>query len=172
MGTPLVLTQQVDTTTWQALGLVLTLLGLVVSVVVWRARGAGHALRAAAWSLVPLAAGLTGLLRLAWEVLDSLLEWAAGLVFSPLVWLGVAVAVVALLLHVAGGVLVRRSHRTVSGPGGVGSAPRAEIRGARPAPGLSQPASGKQPRRQRKQQDQLVDDQDDIEAILRKHGIS
>ena len=172
MGTPLVLTQQIDSTTWQALGLVLTLLGLGISVVVWRARGAGHGLRAVAWSLVPLAAGLTGLLRLAWEVLDSLLEWAVRLVFSPLVWLGVAVAVVALLLHVAGGVLVRRAHRTGSGRTGVSGAPRAEVHGTRPAPVSSRPASGKQPRKQRKQDDQLVDDQDDIEAILRKHGIS
>ena len=170
MGTPLVLTQQIDSTTWQALGLVLTLLGLGLSVVVWRARGAGHGLRAVAWSLVPLAAGLTGLLRLAWEVLDSLLEWAVRLVFSPLVWLGVALAVVALLLHVSGSVLVRRSHRTGTGRTGVGSAPRAEVHGAPPAPASSQPA-GKQ-RKQRKQDDQLVDDQDDIEAILRKHGIS
>ena len=40
---PLVLTQQVDSSTWQALGLVLTLVGLGISVVVWRRSGAGRA---------------------------------------------------------------------------------------------------------------------------------
>ena len=42
MGTPLVLTQQIDATTWQALGLLLTLAGLLVSVAVWRRAGAGR----------------------------------------------------------------------------------------------------------------------------------
>jgi hypothetical protein len=155
MGTPQVLTQQVDAVTWQALGLVLTLLGLMVSVVVWRRAGAGRGLRAAAWSLVPLAAGLTGLLRLAWEILDSLLRWGARLVFSPVVWLGLVVAGVALVLHVAGTVLLRRSG-TPPVRAGDGHRDRAAVDAA--------------PRR-RRGPEPVLEDQDDIEAILRKHGI-
>ena len=173
MGIPHVLTQQIDATTWQALGLVLTLLGLVVSGLVWRSRGAGHGLRAVAWSLVPLAAGLTGVLRLAWEVLDSVLRWAVGLVLSPIVWLGLAVAVLALVLHVAGGVLARRSRKAGGTRAEVASQPRGAVQGAPPAAaGVPTPAAGKQSRKERKQGQQVVDDQDDIEAILRKHGIS
>jgi hypothetical protein len=171
MGIPHVLTQQVDATTWQALGLVLTLVGLAASVLVWRSRGAGHGLRAVAWSLVPLAAGLTGVLRLAWDVLDSVLRWAVGLVFSPVVWLGLAVAVLALVLHVVGKVLLRRSRKA----GGTEPAVGAQTRGAVQGPAASTGATtavAKQSRKQRKQGQPLVDDQDDIEAILRKHGIS
>lgn len=157
--TPQVLNQQVDAATWQALGLVLTIAGLLVSVVVWRRAGAGRGLRAAAWSLVPLAAGLTGLLRLAWDILDLLLSWAVRLVFSPVVWLGIVVAVVALVLHVVGTLLLRRS----SGSGRRELAPGGERPGTAPAPRGGRPARA---------QGQVIDDQDDIEAILRKHGIS
>lgn len=146
MWTPLVLTQQIDSTTWQALGLLLTLVGLLVSAAVWRRSGAGPGLRAAGWSLVPLAAGLTGLLRLIWEILDSLLRWAVGLVFSPVVWTGLGVAAVAVVLHVAGSLLVRRQEGGRPGPSEVGG-------GGGGGGGLH------------------VEDQDDIEAILRKHGI-
>jgi hypothetical protein len=178
MGTPQVLTQQVDATTWQALGLVLTLVGLLVSVVVWRRAGTGHGLRAVAWSLVPLAAGLTGLLRLGWEVLDSLLRWATRLVFSPVVWLGVALAALAIALHVAGSVLVRRADRAADKGRSVESAPRGELQSPprRSAEASAEDStatpSRKQSRKQRRQDEQVVEDQDDIEAILRKHGIS
>ncbi len=154
---PLVLTQQIDSTTWQALGLTLTIAGLLISVVVWRRSGAGAGLRAAGWSLLPLAAGLTGLLGLVWEILDSLLGWATRLVFSPIVWLGLVVAVLAFILHVAGTFLTRRSERK-SGERSVST----ETPGALPA----------KTRSRRSSTSDVVEDQDDIEAILRKHGIS
>jgi hypothetical protein len=163
MRTPLVLTQQFDSTTWQALGLVLTVAGLLLSVVVWRRAGAGRGLRAAAWSLVPLAAGLTGLLRLGWDIADAVLRWAVRLVFSPVVWLGIVVAMVALVLHVAGGVLLRRSGR---------SAPARGVAGGPEKALYAAPAAPRAPRASKPQQDSRIEDQDDIEAILRKHGIS
>lgn len=160
---PLVLTQQVDSSTWQALGLVLTIVGLGLSVVVWRRSGAGHGLRAVSWSLVPLAAALTGVLRLVWEILDSVLSWATRLVFSPVVWLGIAVAGVAVVLHLAGGLLVRRSRKAVGAPE---QASAGELTSAPPA---TRPTTRTKPA---KRSDAVVEDQDDIEAILRKHGIS
>ncbi len=165
MGTPLVLSQQIDSTTWQALGLVLTLIGLALSVVVWRRSGPGRGLRAAGWSLVPLAAGLTGLLRLAWELLDSLLRWAVGMVFSPLAWIGLCVAAVALALHVAGSLLLRRRtpDRVGSGQSEVGGGPHG-------APPLTSSAGATGKRRTGRKQE-VLEDQDDIEAILRRHGI-
>ncbi len=53
-----------DDSTWQALGLVLTIAGLAVSAVLWSRRGPASGVRGAAWSLLPLAAGLTGVLKL------------------------------------------------------------------------------------------------------------
>lgn len=140
----------IETTTWVALGGTLTLLGLVASAVVWKRRGATAGLRGAAWSLLPLAAGLTGVLRLGADIVDAVSSWAVRLVFSPTVWLGVMVAGVSGALFVVSGFLRRR---------GVGRTrerrPRraaVETQGAKPAADLG------------------LDD--DIEAILKKHGIS
>ncbi|CAA9342239.1 MAG: hypothetical protein AVDCRST_MAG36-1452 [uncultured Nocardioidaceae bacterium] len=94
--------------TWQALGLLLTVVGLVLSAVVWSRRGPAAGVRAAAWSLLPLAAGLTGTLRLVGEVAGAVTRWATRLVFSPVVWLGLAVAVVAAVLFLVSGAMRRR----------------------------------------------------------------
>src|SRR3954452_1559252 len=147
----------VDAATWQALGLVLTLLGLVASVVIWARRGAVSGLRGVAWSLLPLAAGLTGVLRLGWDITDSVLQWAARLVFSPVVWLGLVVAMVSLVLFVVTGALRRRTEPT-KGP---------------VTPGKRQPSLGRGSTRPAtvSSADPAVGGMEDIEAILRKHGI-
>ena len=75
----------IDASTWQALGITLTLLGLVISFLVWKRRGAAAGLRGVAWSLLPAAAGLTGTLRLLWQIANSVGNWAVRLVFSPVV---------------------------------------------------------------------------------------
>jgi hypothetical protein len=98
---------ELDNATWQALGLVLTLLGLGVSMLLWSRRGPVTGLRGVAWSLLPLAAGLTGVLRLGWEIGDSVVRWAVRLVFSPVVWLGLLVAALAAVLFVVSGLMRR-----------------------------------------------------------------
>ena len=99
----------VDVVTWQALGLLLTLLGLGVSALVWSRSGTAAGLRAVAWSLLPLAAALTGTLRLFAVVVGATLAWATRLVFSPVVWLGLLLALASAVLFVLSGVLRRRS---------------------------------------------------------------
>jgi hypothetical protein len=138
----------IDVTTWSALGVTLSILGLVLSVLVWRARGAAAGLRAVAWSLLPAAAGLTGTLRLLAEIADRVGSWALGLVFSPVVWLGISLLGLSVVLFGVSAVLRRR---------GVGTSDRA-VTARRQRPGV--PATTKD------------EDLDDIEAILRKHGIS
>ena len=146
-----------DYTTWQALGLTLTLLGLVLSVLVWRRRGAASGLRGVAWSLLPLAAALTGTLRLLWRVGDAVVDWAVRLVFSPVVWLGIVLAGVSVVLFVVSGFLRKRS------PAGEGRKARKQVTAER----SSAPAtrSGSTPAAEEGLED-------DIEAILRRHGIS
>lgn len=144
----------IDTATWQALGLTLTTLGLVLSFVLWRRRGAASGLRGVAWSLLPLAAALTGTLRLLWQVADAVVEWATRLVFSPVVWLGIVLAGASVVLFVASGMVRRRTARRTTGE--VGSTPPAK---GLPAPG-GRPAVSSD------------DDMADIEAILKKHGIA
>src|SRR6476620_2464371 len=74
------------------MGVTLTIVGLVLSMIVWRRRGPAAGLRGIAWALLPAAAGLTGTLRLVWDIGDSVVNWATRLVFSPVVWLGVVLA--------------------------------------------------------------------------------
>lgn len=143
-----------DSVTWQALTVVLTVLGLVGTVAFWRLRGPVAGLRMLAVSLLPAAAYLTGTLRLLWEVGAAVVRWATRLTFSPLMWLGLGVAATALVLFVVAGALARR---------GVGARPRrAELpreESRRPARTTSSaPAED--------------DDMADIEEILKRHGIS
>jgi hypothetical protein len=164
----------VDATTWQALGVTLTVIGLLLSLLVWRRRGAGSGLRGVAWSLLPAAAGFTGTLRLLWEIGDSVVRWAGRLVFSPLMWFGIALAGVSVVLFgVSAAVRARqpaRSRRTrrsapersASREARTGRLPSASSRrAASPPTGATGDVHGAD-----------SDDMADIEAILRKHGIS
>lgn len=162
----------IDATTWQALGLILTVLGLLISLLLWRRRGPASGVRGAAWSLLPLAAGLTGTLRLLWQIGDSILSWAVRLVFSPVVWIGVAVAGVSLMLFAVSAAMRARGIGTTRRATAQKSAQKstqrsAEQRAQDPAQQLPQKSS-------RKRAEPAVQDKDmdDIEAILRKHGIS
>src|SRR3954468_20908953 len=125
-----------DSATWQALGLVLTLLGLGGSALVWARRGPAKGLRGVAWSLLPLAAGLTGVLRLGWDITESVVNWAGRLVFNPVMWLGLVVTGGSVVLFVVSGWMRRR------GAPDKAAAPAAAGRGkALPAKRGSQPAS-------------------------------
>lgn len=148
-----------DYTTWQALGLTLTLLGLVLSALVWRRRGAAAGLRGVAWSLLPLAAALTGTLRLGWQVADAVVDWAVRLVFSPVVWLGIVLAGVSVVLFVVTGFLRGRAATA-------GGKARGQVTADRST--ASAPA-GKRAGAGTAAEEGL---EDDIEAILRRHGIS
>jgi uncharacterized protein (TIGR03382 family) len=156
----------IDAATWQAVGVTLTVVGLLLSILLWRRRGPASGLRGVAWSLLPAAAGLTGTLRLLWQIGSNILHWAIHLVFSPLVWGGVVLAGVSVLLFAVSAAMRAR---------GVGAAPSRQDRSlpserssptARPtSPSQAQPKGRSKPAVQ-------DDDMDDIEAILRRHGIS
>ncbi len=155
-----------DSTTWAALALVLTVFGAGWAWLSWRRRGPAAGLRGLAWALVPVAAWLTGTLRLAAAIIEDVLNWATRLVFSPVVWLGLAVGGVAVALWLISGVLLSR---------GIGV--RA---GAREVPGKQSGKQTKQPRAEEvpaskpgraKTKADDPDNMDDIEAILKRHGI-
>jgi hypothetical protein len=136
-----------DNTTWAALGLTLTLIGLCLSYVAYKRRGVAAGVRGVAWSLLPLAAGLTRTLKLAADIVDDVGSWAAHLVFSPFVWLGIALAGVSVVLF---GVSGKMGSRNSGGKKSPEALPKKASR-AKAAP--------------------VDDDMADIEAILRKHGI-
>jgi hypothetical protein len=139
-----------DSAAWGALAFALSTLLGVVTFFRWRAKGLAAGLRGAAWTILPVAAWLTGVLELAFDIADSVGHWALHLVFSPVVWLGVVLAGVSVVLFGASAVLAKRGVREVQGDD---APPPAIKRRGRGAPAIDE-------------------DLGDIEAILRKHGIS
>jgi hypothetical protein len=151
----------VDSSTWAALALVLTVIGGALSWVAWRRRGLAAGLRGLAWTLVPIAAWLTGTLKLAANIVEDVANWATRLVFSPSVWLGIAVAGAAGVLWVVSGVLRSRG----IGTRGVEPTERSARKTERVEAKRAAPVKARKPA------DDDLDDMADIEAILKKHGI-
>jgi hypothetical protein len=149
-----------DNSTWMALGLTLTLIGLAVSAVVWKRRGPAPGLRAAAWALLPLAAGMTRTLKVLWEMGELFVRYVTNLVFNPLMWLGLLVLSVSVVLFVVSGVMRSRGVGTRGRPGSTGSGTAKTGSTALPA------------RSSRSKAEPVDDDLADVEAILRKHGIT
>jgi hypothetical protein len=96
---------------WLPLCAGLTGLGLVLSYLAGRKRGVRSFLRGAAWSLLPVAAYLTGSIEMFWKIGTAIGDFATGFVFSTRVWSGIAVAGLAVVLFFAGGGRRRRLGR-------------------------------------------------------------
>jgi len=147
--------------------LAVTVVGIVLSVLVWRKRGARSGIRGIAWSLLPLAAYLTHALGLVGRIVSAIVQFAASFVFSPETWLGVIlVGVVVVLFLVSGGIPVARQRKRRAGRD---SADRAKSdRGGSGGNGKATvPAV-------RKRAEVTADDDDlsDVHDILKRHGIS
>ncbi len=96
-----------DPSLW-ALAISLSLVAGVWTLFAYRRRGLGAGVRGAGWVLLPFAALFTGTLTLLLRVLDAVVAWASGLIFSPLMWGGLVLAALAVVLIVAGRRLDRR----------------------------------------------------------------
>ena len=172
---------------WLPLCAGLTGVGLVLSYLAYRRRGVGSGLRWAAWSLLPIAAYLTGSIEMFWKMGVAIGDFAKGFVFSPKVWSGIALAGLAVVLFVVSGSLRRRrvgrgqdkqaaesgsgatrtlpQNRAAAGGGQLATRPTATV----PAAGAAQaPAKGRKARKA----DDDDDDLGDVADILRRHGIT
>lgn len=140
----------------------LTLLGLIASWAAWRRRGATAGVRGVAWALLPVSLYLTGILELIWDVVKATVDWVVHLVFSPMVWAGLALFGVSVVLFVLTGVLRSRS---------AGKQPKAttarETKGELERTG---PAPAKAPKKTAKKEDSS--EFDEVEDILKRHGIN
>jgi len=143
----------VDDVSWGALALSLTVLGGIYTWWALRHRGVTAAVRAAGLTLLPIAAWMTGLLEVFGDVADTFTHWFTRLVFSPTVWLGVIIFVVAFVLIGGANMVSRR----------VDPKP-AKSRRKADQPKAVAPTSNPDP---------LIDDEmAEIQAILKKRGIS
>lgn len=144
----------VNPATW-ALALSMAILAGAWTFFAVRQRRTPSAIQGAGLVLLPFGLLLTGTLTLVLRILDAVALWATRLVFSPSVWLGAGLVIVALGLIAGGRALARRRgeeprrRRTPAAPKKVGRA------AAAPAPQAS-----------------ADPDLDEIEALLRKRGIS
>jgi hypothetical protein len=153
----------------------LTLLGLIASWAAWRRRGLASGVRGVAWSLLPVSLYMTGLLELLWDVVKSVTSWVTHLIFSPTVWAGVALFGVSVVLYVVSGVAKARR----------GDAPE-KVTKSKPAPDAvgeltasGPPAASAKPTKQAKPakapkagKSQESSEFDEIEDILKRHGIN
>jgi hypothetical protein len=174
---------------WLPLCAALTALGLVLTYRYGRNRGTRAMLRGAAWSLIPIAAYLTGSVEMFWKIGDAIGDFATGFVFSPVKWAGIAVAGGAAVLFLTTGGRERRKASKLK------AAARAEQKkaeradrdkaatpaastaiAATPATGTATLPAAREPARTAPTKRQgkaaaLDDDLKDIEDILRKRGI-
>ena len=167
-----------DKIAWLPLCGGLTGVGLVLSYLAMRRRGIGSGLRGAAWSLLPVAAYLTGAIAMFWKMGVAIGDFATGFVFSPKVWSGIAVAGFSALLFVVSGPLRRRRVKR-------GGQTKATEPAAAPAGTLAAARTGSQlttrtdattapvPVKARKgKSNDDDDDLGDVADILRRHGIN
>jgi len=144
-----------DEATWGALAVALTVLGGIVTWLAYRRRGARSGTRWLAVTMLVPAAYLTGTLDVIGEIAGEIAQWAAAFVWKPTVWLGVGLAVLAVLTFlVSMRIPPRQGSRSERRAARRAEAPAGEV-GAAPPKG--EPA---------------IDDLDDIEAILKRRGIS
>ncbi|HEX6446627.1 MAG TPA: cellulose synthase [Streptosporangiales bacterium] len=148
---------------WLPVAAGLSGVGLLISIVLWRRRGAASGLRAASWSLLPIGLYLVGLLGVLVPFGFRLASWAAHLVFSLSAWLGLAVIGLAVLLWIVSGVMLGRRRA------------RADAEDGDTAVGPGRDSATKQVTTGRSSGKAKASDEDefsDIEEILKRRGIS
>ena len=154
-----------DAITWGALTLTLTLLGGIWTWLSFRSRGAAAGLRAAAFTLLPAAAWLTHTLQMFTRIASAIADWAANLVFNPFVWAGVVLFGISGALFVVSGFM--RSRQLANAP------KSGRKHGRKRAAKQDSSTPGALPGSGAGHSEPIIDDgMDEIEALLRKRGIT
>ncbi|MEU3167487.1 cellulose synthase [Streptosporangium sp. NPDC006930] len=171
---------------WLPLCAGVTGVGLVLSFLLMRRRGAAAGLRAVAWSLLPVAAYLTGALPTVWRIGTAIGGFLTGLVFNPVVWSGVAVTGLSVLLFLISGFMRGRRLKAAASGTSPASATGAPVRSEAVTSGTPGATAATQPLPKRTPAPSPVsraagskpaakpaadDDFSDVEDILKRHGI-
>lgn len=147
-----------DDVTWGALTLTLTVLGAFWTWLAFRRRGLASGVRGAAFTLLPAAAWMTGTLEMFTEIGGSVADWATHLVFSPIVWGGVILTGLSVVLFGISGALRKRELARSEGAG------PAAVADGKPGKAL--------PRSRGPAAPPVDDEMAEIEALLKKRGIT
>lgn len=145
---------------WLPAAIALSVLGVLISIWLWRRRGVGSGLRGLAWSILPIAAYLIGILHLLVPFAAKVVNWALHLVFSFGAWVGFALLALSVVLWIVSGVVIGRRQavrESGSEDGAVDTGRKSD------SLAVSEQQQG----------GSSADDDDfgDIEAILKKRGI-
>ena len=154
----------------------LTALGLIGSWFALRRRGPRAAARWLAWSLLPIALYLIGILQVLWRFGVAIGDFFGGLAFSPKVWSGVALVGISLVLFVVTGGLRGRARRKRAKAEPDSQPPATRALGAAP-PAVASAGMASRPKAApvpAKRKGAPADDEDfgEVAAILKRHGIS
>jgi hypothetical protein len=157
---------------WAPICIGLSAFGGLIAFLVFRSRGKAAGVRVLGWALLPLAIWLTGLATLLSTVIGAVLRWAGDLVFAPRVWAGVALFFVSFVL-LGGANWVRRRRRAAKIKAGE-EAGAGEVKADKSA---AKPEQKTQPQpkaveKSKKGGDDPLAGFEDIDAILKKRGIS
>jgi hypothetical protein len=167
-----------DAIAWFPVCVGLTAAGLVLSWLTWRRRGARRGIRGVAWSVLPLAAYLTGSIVLIGRIGSAVVQFASSFVFSSKTWAGVVLFGVAVVIFmVTGGIPLlspaRRRARKKE------RAKKAAQRGPQPPADATRPAAlapaGRTAKAAQSSNGAAADTEGldkDVEEILRRRGIN
>ena len=145
----------------------LSLLGIIVTALAWRRGNKGRVVQGVGLALAPVALYFSGLLRLLWNGVVAVGNWAAAMILSPTVWFGLGLLGLCVVLWVVGGLVARRSRgrKTAAVPATGRTAALPAASGRAPAKTPAKPAA------QGKAAPPVDDDMADIEALLKSRGI-
>ncbi|WP_028658602.1 hypothetical protein [Nocardioides insulae] len=149
-----------DDASWTALAGSLLVLGAIATWAAYKRRGARAGTRWLAITLLVPAAYFTKTLQMFGEITDAVIDWATRFVWNPLVWVGLGFTVLAVLVFLLSMRIPPRAGKAK--PGGKAKGTPAAGAGSAPAGQVGAGQRG----------EPMVDDLDDIEAILKRHGIS
>ena len=153
----------------------LALIGVIVAGVAWRQGSRGRVLQGVGLALAPVALYFTGLLRLVWDAVVALVNWAGSIIFSPSMWFGISLLGLCLVLWVVGGLLIRRGGSTRKAAAAAGTAKSAAVT-AKPEVGTgrtsAKPAATKAAPKGKTLPPEVDPELAEIEAILKHRGIN
>lgn len=143
-----------DQAAWGALTLSLTVLGGIYTWFAFRSRGFVAGLRGVGFTLIPVALLLTDTLQMVTRIGSAVSDWALNLAFSPATWLGIMLGGVSVVCFVVAGFIANRGA------------------GDEPAPAKAAPKQVGKGKGQKS--DPILADPElaEIEALLRKRGIT